>query len=164
MTVLFSSGCFPEHILSPLPLHSASQPQSLHTGGNWILVCSSVINYTLGEFFLGLQLFNPVSNSPHNNNKMESGKRNGFGGVKDMTQLIRTLATKLEDLGLNLHSRRELAPGTLSVDKVGLELTEIYLILPSECWDWRCAPSPLDVHHGSHGYGCLCTHIHTIIN
>jgi hypothetical protein len=28
-------------------------------------------------------------------------------------------------------------PGTLLVDKIGLKLTELYLPMPSECWELR---------------------------
>ena len=33
-------------------------------------------------------------------------------------------------------------PGTHSVDQAGLELTEIHLPLPPECWDLRHVPPP----------------------
>ena len=31
-------------------------------------------------------------------------------------------------------------PGAFYVDQASLELTEIHLYLPSECWDKECAP------------------------
>jgi hypothetical protein len=31
-------------------------------------------------------------------------------------------------------------PGTHFVDQTGLELIEIHLSLPPECWDYSCAP------------------------
>jgi hypothetical protein len=33
-------------------------------------------------------------------------------------------------------------PGSSFIDQAGLELTEIHLPLPPECWDLRCAPPP----------------------
>ena len=37
-------------------------------------------------------------------------------------------------------------PGTCLIDQAGLQLTEIYLPLPPECWDLRCVPlCPADI-------------------